>query len=118
MTLGRAAETPLRRAFSPLFHGPIRLDQSFVAAFEREHVPVTHPLGHGSGKDAAVSTSTVHDDLAVLVRNGSFQVSLQNAFAEVHRFGGMTTVPFAVFTHVHQQGIRVGGKPRPGLLDR
>src|ERR1051325_725975 len=99
-------------------HGPLRGDEAFVAADQRGHVFVTHALGDLGSKDAAITAAAIENDFAIIVGIKAFNVSLENATAEMLRFDGVPGLPFAVFANIDQNGIAIFAEARAGLIDR
>src|SRR5436190_24198868 len=65
-------------------HRPIGCDKPLVAADERRHVTVTHPLRSVRREHRAISAAAIHDDFCLGLGYRFFQVAFENAFAEVN----------------------------------
>ena len=80
-------------------------------------VGVTHFLSGVRGEGGSESTAAIHDDFGRFVRISRLEIALEDAFAQVNGFLGVTLGPFVVFSHVHQYGVRVGGQAVFGVRD-
>src|SRR5271156_5442288 len=76
------------------------------AAVHRDYVAVAHFLKIVGGQGGTKSAATIKYDLRVLVRNGLFDVTFDDAFAQMDGAGNVTARPFAVFASVNEnQGM-------------
>lgn len=87
--------------------GPTVGDERPVTADDGPDVRVTHALGGIAGEDRAVAAAAVHEDFGGGVRDGSFEVAFEDAFAEVTSLGRVAGFPFLGFAHVEEHGLRI-----------
>ena len=76
---------------------------------------VAHGLRRRARQRGTKSAAAIHDDFRVQVGIEFFQIAFQNAFAQMHGHGGVTGVPFVVFAHVQQHGLRLRRNPGAGF---
>ena len=92
------------------------LNQGFVPPDQRGHVAVAHALGDVRTQSGTVSTSAVHDDLGVWIRELLLNIALQDALAQVLSPRGVSCSPFRILTNIQQYGLGVGGQSCFGLV--
>lgn len=68
-------------------------------------------------EDGTVTAAAIHDDLRLRVGEASFKVAFQNAFAEMNGLRGVAFLPFRIFAHIEQHGVRIFGELRARLFD-
>src|SRR2546423_5378154 len=77
-------------------HRPVCRQEPFVPADQRIDVGVTHPLRGVRRERRAETAAAIHDDFRVRVGNRLFEVTFQDAFAEVNGLRGLAGLPFAL----------------------
>src|SRR5262249_47216307 len=100
-----------------LRHRPACRDHALVTADKGMDIFVAHLLRDITGERRAKSTAAVHDDLRVRVGKAGLKVTLQDAFAQVLRLGGVACGPLFVFTYVEQDDLGILGELRAGIVD-
>src|SRR4051812_29520370 len=91
-----------------LFGGETLLVPAAPAAVHGDGVLVAHLLEIVGGKCGAESAATVQDDFLILVRDGLFDVALDDAFTEVDGAGNVSLAPLIVFADVDQRELLAG----------
>ena len=78
---------------------------------------IPHLLRDRSSEDGTVASPAVHNDVAVQVRDSLLQIAFEDAFAQMHRLGGVGFSPLMVLADIQQQGLGIIDQSLARLLD-
>ncbi|TNV83997.1 hypothetical protein FGO68_gene1415 [Halteria grandinella] len=92
-------------------HLPASLNQCLIPTCKRPYICVPHFLSSITCESRAEASSTVHDELLVLIGELRLYVSLKHSFAKMHRSLYSACVPFAFLSHIQQSCTFIAVEP-------